>query len=104
MTTSPLLTTKLSVPPPRPDLVARPRLIQHLNEGLAIKLTVISAPPGYGKTTLLAEWLDGLQRPIAWLSLDEGDSDPIRFLTYLVTAMQTIIVSRAEQKASTFGE
>ena len=90
MTTSPLLTTKLSVPPPRPDLVARPRLIQHLNEGLASKLTVISAPPGYGKTTLLAEWLDGLQRPIAWLSLDEGDNDPVQFLRYLVASVQRI--------------
>lgn len=90
MTTSPLLMTKLSVPPSRPDLVARPRLIQLLIEGLARKLTVISAPPGYGKTTLLAEWLDGLQRPVAWLSLDEGDNDPVQFLRYLVASFQRI--------------
>jgi LuxR family maltose regulon positive regulatory protein len=90
MTAAPLLTTKLSVPPPRPDLVARPRLIQRLNEGLPRKLTVISAPPGYGKTTLLAEWLDGLQRPVAWLSLDEGDNDPVQFFRYLVASFQRI--------------
>src|SRR4028119_436693 len=87
---SPILTTKLYVPPPRPEAVPRPRLIERLNEGLRRKLTLISAPAGFGKTTLLSDWLAGCGRPAAWLSLDEGDSDPTRFLAYLVAALQTI--------------
>ncbi len=85
-----LLTTKLYIPPPRPEFVPRPRLIERLNEGLHRKLTLISAPAGFGKTTLVSEWLAGCGRPVAWLSLDEGDNDPTRFLTYLVAALQTI--------------
>jgi LuxR family maltose regulon positive regulatory protein len=54
------------------------------------RLTLISAPAGFGKTTLISEWIAGCQRPAAWLSLDEGDSDPTRFLSYLVAALQTI--------------
>ena len=80
MSTS-ILATKLYVPPPRPRVVLRPRLIERLNEGLHRKLTLISAPAGFGKTTLLSEWVAGCQRPAAWLSLDEGDSDPTRFLS-----------------------
>jgi hypothetical protein len=57
---------------------------------LGRKLTLISAPVGYGKTTLVKEWVAGCGRPVVWLSLDEGDCDPIRFLTYLVAALQTI--------------
>ena len=87
---APILATKLYVPPPRPEVVPRPRLIEHLNEGLHRRLTLISAPAGFGKTTLLAEWLAGCERPAAWLSLDEGDNDPTRFLSYLVAALQTI--------------
>jgi LuxR family maltose regulon positive regulatory protein len=70
---SPILTTKLYVPPPRPEAVPRPRLIERLNEGLRRKLTLISAPAGFGKTTLLSDWLAGCGRPAAWLSLDEGE-------------------------------
>jgi LuxR family transcriptional regulator, maltose regulon positive regulatory protein len=89
---TPILTTKLYFPPPRPGVVPRPRLIHRLNTGLAIgsKLTLISASAGFGKTTLVGEWLAHCGRPVAWLSLDEGDSDPARFLTYLVAALQTI--------------
>jgi LuxR family maltose regulon positive regulatory protein len=89
----PILATKLFIPPPRPKIVLRPRLIERLNEGLPSgrKMTLISAPVGYGKTTLVSEWVAGCERPVAWLSLDEGDSDPIRFLTYLVAALQTIV-------------
>ena len=81
----PILATKLYVPPPRPDIVSRPRLIDRLNKGLAAgsKLTLISASAGFGKTTLVSEWLASCGRPVAWLSLDEGDSDPARFLTIL---------------------
>ncbi len=86
----PILATKLYIPPPRAKIVLRPRLIERLNEGLERKLTLISAPAGFGKTTLVSEWLAGCQRPVAWLSLDEGDNDPTRFLTYLVAALQTI--------------
>ncbi len=89
---APILATKLYIPPPRPKVVLRPRLIERLNEGFSAghKLTLISAPAGFGKTTLVSEWLAGCQRPVAWLSLDEGDNDPTRFLTYLVAALQTL--------------
>ncbi|MEJ7842076.1 MAG: LuxR C-terminal-related transcriptional regulator [Rubrobacter sp.] len=91
-----ILATKLYIPPPRPRVVLRPRLIERLNEGLHRRLTLISAPAGFGKTTLLGEWLAGCGRPAAWLSLDEGDSDPTRFLSYLVTALQTIAANTGE--------
>src|SRR5258706_9353379 len=87
---TPILATKLYIPPPRPKVVLRPRLIERLNEGLHGKLTLISAPAGFGKTTLLSGWVAGCGRPVAWLSLEEGDSDPTRFLSYLVAALQTI--------------
>ena len=87
---TPILATKLYIPPPRPKVVLRPRLIEWLNEGLHRKLTLISAPAGFGKTTLVSEWVAGCERPAAWLSLDEGDNDPTRFLTYLVAALQRV--------------
>jgi LuxR family maltose regulon positive regulatory protein len=86
----PLLTTKLCIPPVRPGLVSRPQLVERLNEGLNRKLTLVSAPAGFGKTTLVTEWLNNAERPFTWLSLDEGDNDPVRFLTYLVAALQKI--------------
>ena len=94
--TTPLLTTKLYIPPVRPELVWRPRLIERLNAGLHRKLTLISAPAGFGKTTLVSEWVAGCERPAAWLSLDEGDNDPTRFLAYLVAALQTIAANIGE--------
>jgi len=131
---TPLLTTKLYIPPVRPELVMRPRLVERLNAGLfgtsvslsegpglqkglrfARKLTLISAPAGFGKTTLLSEWVADYRLPVldsgltpaggkpeskvqdqeskirvAWLSLDQGDNDPVRFLAYLIAAFQTI--------------
>ena len=89
---TPILATKLYIPPPRPKIVLRPRLIERLNEGLSSghKLTLISASAGFGKTTLVSEWVAGCARPVAWLSLDEGDNDPARFISYLVKALQTI--------------
>jgi LuxR family maltose regulon positive regulatory protein len=97
---APILATKLYRPPPRPGAILRPRLSARLDEGLAAgrKLTLISAPAGFGKTTLVCEWLAGQgggtpPRPAAWLSLDAGDSDPARFLAYLVAALQTISAS-----------
>ncbi|MGB3218630.1 MAG: LuxR family transcriptional regulator, partial [Anaerolineae bacterium] len=109
-----VLATKLYIPPPRPKVVLRPRLIARLNEGLHGKLTLISAPAGFGKTTLVSEWVNNLRftsddfrldaanggeivnlksqiaNRVAWLSLDAGDSDPTRFLAYLVAALQTL--------------
>jgi LuxR family maltose regulon positive regulatory protein len=70
-------------------------LIERLNVGISsgCKLTLISASAGFGKTTLLSEWIAGCERPAAWLSLDEGDNDPARFLTYLIAALQTIVAN-----------
>jgi LuxR family transcriptional regulator, maltose regulon positive regulatory protein len=111
---APILATKLYIPPPQPNIVLRPRLIERMNEGLSTgsKLSLISAPAGFGKTTLVSEWVhqkdesgkgrDESGTPphpssfnlppskVAWLSLDEGDSDPNRFLAYLVAALQTV--------------
>src|SRR5579863_563897 len=87
---TPILATKLYLPRLRPNVVSRPRLIERLNEGLHRKLTLIAAPAGFGKTTLLSAWVEGIERPTAWLSLDAGENDPILFLTYLVAALQTI--------------
>ena len=89
---APILATKLYIPPSRRRVVLRPRLVERLNEGLAAgnRLTLVSAPAGFGKTTLVGEWVAGCGRPAAWLSLDEGDSDPSRFLTYLIAALQTV--------------
>jgi LuxR family maltose regulon positive regulatory protein len=86
----PLLKTKLFVPQVQQSLVVRPHLLQRLDAGLHRKLTLISAPAGFGKTTLLSAWTRSGERPVAWLSLDDGDSDPNRFLAYLVAALQTI--------------
>ncbi len=86
----PILATKLYIPPPRPKVVLRPRLIERMNEGMHHKLILISAPAGFGKTTLVSEWIAGCGQPIAWLSLDNGDNDQVRFLSYLVAALQTI--------------
>src|SRR3954452_7073727 len=109
---TPLLATKLYIPPLRPNVVLRPRLTERMNVGLHGKLTLIAAPAGFGKTTLVSEWVvvrtedrgsrtetvasplgsqsSALSTRVAWLSLDAGDGDPIRFLTYLVAAVQSI--------------
>jgi LuxR family maltose regulon positive regulatory protein len=117
-----ILTTKLYIPPPRPEFVPRPRLIEQLNKGLYRKLTLVSAPAGFGKTTLVSSWINDLRftnddlrldtpresqivnpKPVlsevevskivnrvAWLSLDEADNDPTRFLSYLIAALQQV--------------
>lgn len=83
-------TTKLYIPALRSRTVIRQRLTERLNKGMYRKLTLISAPAGYGKTTLVSEWLAGCKRPAAWLSLEPGDSELTRFLTYMIAALQTI--------------
>lgn len=85
---SALLSTRLVVPRPPARLVPRSRLIDRLSAGLAQPLILLSAPAGYGKTTLLAAWLRGCGLPVAWLSLDAEDNDPLRFLTTLLAALQ----------------
>ncbi len=90
---TPLLATKFNFPPVRPSLVPRPRLVERLNAGLRGPLALVSAPAGYGKTSLLSEWRAsdaGHSFPMAWLSLDPDDNEPARFLAYLITAIGTI--------------
>lgn len=85
-----LLDTKVQVPHLRAARIARPRLLDLLDAGLSCPLTLVSAPAGFGKTTLVAEWISAVDRPCSWLTLDEGDSDPVRFLAYFVRALQQI--------------
>ncbi len=94
-----ILATKLYIPPPRHKVVFRSRLIERLNGGLnrARGITLISAPAGFGKTTLVSEWVAAYKRPVAWLSLDEGDNDLTRFLTYFVAALQKVMPSFGER-------
>ncbi|NTU82854.1 MAG: AAA family ATPase [Chloroflexales bacterium] len=124
---NPVLATKLFIPPPRPNVVLRADLITRLNAGLHRRLTLISAPAGFGKTTLVSHWLTRIENrelgiekaeqakrhssfsilysppKVAWLSLDQGDNDPTRFLTYLVAALQTLALSDVEGIATTIG-
>jgi LuxR family maltose regulon positive regulatory protein len=125
----PLLRTKLYIPPLRREQVPRPRLIERLDAGLRRKLTLVSAPAGFGKTTLLSEWIgnweSGIgklgnqaasqplhpnpQSPIsnpkfAWLSLDESDNDPTRFLAYCIAALQTLALSQVEGIEANIGK
>jgi LuxR family transcriptional regulator, maltose regulon positive regulatory protein len=99
---TPILATKLYIPPPRPKVVLRSHLIERLNAGLAAehKLSLISAPAGFGKTTLVSEWIADCARPVAWLSLDEGDNNLPRFLAYLVSALQTLALPRKNSASS----
>jgi LuxR family maltose regulon positive regulatory protein len=85
-----LLNTKLYIPRRRPDLVLRPRLTGRLNAGMGRKLTLISAPAGFGKTTLLSEWIPTSERCVAWVWLDEDDNDPSRFWAYFIAALQML--------------
>lgn len=91
----PLIKTKLNIPRPPAGLISRPQLFAKLEQGAQSALTLISAPAGYGKTTLLSEWINikmGTDSPwmVCWLSLDTGDNDPIRFLTYLTAALKNV--------------
>ena len=85
--TEALLQSKLTIPALRSSLVRRPRLVERLEAGRECRIILLSAPAGYGKTTLVAEWIAGLRSPAAWLSLEEADNDPARFLAYLAAAV-----------------
>src|SRR5260370_41884571 len=98
---TPVFARKLYPPRPRRNGSNRPRLLERLNEDLQRKLALISAPAGFGKTTLISEWLASCEQlepkvRAAWLSLDEGENDPTRFLTYLVAALQTMAAHLGE--------
>ena len=97
-----LLTTKLYLPPVRANLVARPRLIQRLNEGLTRKLTLVSAPAGFGKTTLVSEWIPHSRWCVVWVSLDEGDNDPTRFWSYFIAGLQQLTPELGQKALSLF--
>src|SRR5215217_5034314 len=85
-----ILRAKLYVPRSRPEAVPRSGLRERLDEGTRRELTVVSAPAGFGKTTLLADWAQRSELPVAWVSLDERDDDPARFFLYLIAAIETI--------------
>lgn len=87
---STLLSTKLYIPRPHREWVHRPRLIERLDTGFQGKLTLVSAPAGYGKTTLVSDWIARSKIPAAWLSLDASDNDLARFFSYLIAALQQI--------------
>jgi LuxR family transcriptional regulator, maltose regulon positive regulatory protein len=88
---TPLLTTKLFAPQPRSGLVARPRLIERLNDALSSGLILVSAPAGFGKTTAVVQWALQSRNDIsvAWVSLDDGDNDPVRFWDYFIATLKT---------------
>ncbi len=90
---APLLETKVYLPRPRAGLVQRPRLRERLDAGAAAKLMLVSAPAGFGKSTLLADWLaaKGTESAVAWLSLDRGDNEPVSFWTYVIAALRTAV-------------
>jgi LuxR family maltose regulon positive regulatory protein len=95
-----LISTKISIPRIHSDLIPRPQLIKRLNDGLNRKLSLVCAPAGYGKTTLLGQWLADIPQSIAWLSLDENDNDLDVFLSYFLAALQTIIPAAGQDTLS----
>ncbi len=84
------LRTKLCVPPLRPNWISRPRLAKRMDEGFERKLALISAPAGFGKTTLLVDWIHSHKIPAAWFSVDKADNEPLHFLTYVILGLQSL--------------
>lgn len=93
---APILSTKLTIPVQRSHVVDRPRLYVRFGEGMHAKLILVSAPAGSGKTLLVNQWVKFSSIDTAWLSLEEADNDPSRFLTYLCASLQTIFPKLAE--------
>lgn len=100
----PLLKTKLYIPPLRVDRVTRPRLFDLLDAGSQRSLTLVSSPAGFGKTTLLASWTAHTRLPVAWLSIDEGDNDPVRFVGYLIAALDSVLSSNLGDQFEGFAQ
>jgi LuxR family maltose regulon positive regulatory protein len=98
-----LLATKLHLPRPRPGFVPRPRLAVALGEGLARRLILVCAPAGSGKTVMLADWARSAGRPVAWLSLDAADNDPVRFWRHVVAALDRARPGIAERVSPLLG-
>ena len=97
-----LLATKFHIPPARPDLVQRPLLVERLSKGLDCKLTLVSAPAGFGKTTLLSEFVSQIHQPAGWVSLDESDNDPAQFWKYLISACRCFKENTGESALELF--
>jgi len=95
-----LLATELHVPRPRPGFLSRPRLLELLGDGATRELTLVCAPAGFGKTTLLGDWARRSRRPVAWLSLDAGDNDPARFWRYVAAALDQVLPGTGERVAA----
>ncbi len=98
----PLIKTKLFIPPLRVERVARPRLLELLDAGCQRSLTLVSAPAGFGKTTLLASWAAYTKLPVAWFSIDEGDNDPVRFVSYVIAALDSILSTELSEQFQTY--
>lgn len=98
-----IFNTKFFIPPLRHKIVQRPNLIKQIDQSISYgsKLTLLSASAGFGKTTLLSEWIAESKRSVAWLTLDDADNDPVRFLTCLITALQTIVPTLGLEVLST---
>jgi hypothetical protein len=92
-----LLATKVNIPQRRQDHLTRPRLIERLDQGMAREVILVCTPAGFGKTTLLADWAATARWPVAWLSLDAGDDDPIRFWRYVVVALDRAVGGMGER-------
>src|SRR5512138_1560913 len=86
----PFLRTKISIPAPRSNRVARTRLLERIDAGMQRVLTLVVAPAGFGKTTLIADWARTVSTPVAWLSLDQADHTPERFLSYFIHTLHQI--------------
>jgi len=90
------LKTKISVPPLRSGWISRPRLDKRMDEGFGRKLTLVSAPAGFGKTTLLVDWVHRHKIPAAWFSVDKTDNDPLHFLTYFILSLRSLNTATGE--------
>jgi len=98
---TPLLSTKLFVPPARPGLVPRPRLMERMESALSSPFTLVSAPAGFGKTTVLTQWVASKpSRPVSWVQLDEGDNDPVRFWDYFIGALRKLRPSTGQMASA----
>ncbi len=97
-----MLLTKLHIPPAGNNIVHRSELFEKLNTGLSRKLILISAPAGFGKTTVVSDWIEQNKIPTAWFSIDKGDNDPVEFLNYIIAGIQSIHSTFGQSAINTF--